>query len=270
MLREKLAKKRPILSFEIFPPKREEALTDIEGTIEVLCDLKPDFISITFGAGGTDTNSLTIEMARLIKEKYGTEPMVHLTCLNHDHEEILKILARLQEYGIENILALRGDRREGVRPKEEFHHASDLIRFIRKHGDFMIGAACYPEGHTESKSMEEDIRYLKQKVDAGAEHLLSQLFFDNRFFYSFMENAKAAGITASVEAGIMPVISRQQTEKMTALCGASLPEKFTYMMRKYENNKEALSDAGIAYALDQVVDLLAHDTDGIHIYTMNQ
>lgn len=261
--------RKPVLSFEIFPPKRGTALHDIEATIEVLCSMKPDFISITFGAGGTDTNSLTIEMAKLIKDKYKIEPMVHMTCINHSKNEILAILERLNAEGIENILALRGDINPDIEPKKEFLHASDLITFIKENGNFSISGACYPEGHLESRNCVEDIRFLKKKVDAGADHLISQLFFDNKFFYTFEEHARIAGIDVPIEAGIMPLINKAQIERMVSLCGASLPEKFVRIMNKYDGNKEALFDAGMAYALNQIVDLVAHDVDGIHIYTMN-
>lgn len=262
-------KQRPVLSFEIFPRRRGTTLGDIEGTIEILCSLRPDFISITFGAAGTDANSLTIEMAKLIREKYRIEPMVHLTCLNHTRQEILAILERLREENIENILALRGDRNPDFQPKNEFFHASELISFIRENGDFSISGACYPECHPESAGRLEDIGYLKKKTEAGAGHLISQLFFDNRSFCSFLENIRIAGINVPVEAGIMPVINKAQIERMVSLCGASLPDKFSLILKKYENDKEALFDAGMAYAMNQIVDLTARDVDGIHIYTMN-
>ncbi|HRM20071.1 MAG TPA: methylenetetrahydrofolate reductase, partial [Trichococcus flocculiformis] len=175
----------------------------------------------------------------------------------------------LKEAEIDSILALRGDKNPAVEEKQDFRYASDLVKFIRQYGDFSISGACYPECHTESKNKIEDIAYLKEKVDSGVQHLISQLFFDNNAFYSFQEHIQIAGMHVPVEAGIMPVINKAQIERMVTLCGASLPEKFSRVMHKYEDNKEALFDAGMAYAINQIVDLLAHDVDGIHIYTMN-
>lgn len=260
--------KRPVISFEIFPPKRDTELQNIDGTLEILSRLHPDFISVTFGAGGSATNNKTIALAKKIKE-YGITPVVHLTCLNYDTGEIDELLEDLKKNGIENILALRGDRNPNIAPKKEFLYAADLVRYIKTKGDFDVCGACYPEGHTEAGSMVADIHHLKEKVDAGASHLISQLFFDNDMFYSFLEKTKLAGIEVPIEAGIMPVINKAQIERMVTLCGASLPEKFRRIMDKYENDKEALFDAGLAYAVNQIVDLLAHDVDGIHIYTMN-
>ena len=261
--------KRPVISFEIFPPKRDTELKNIDGTLEILSRLNPDFISVTFGAGGSATNNKTIALAKKIKDQYGITPIVHLTCLNYSKSEIDEILSELNQNGIENVLALRGDRNPDIEPKKEFHYATDLVKYIKAHGNFDVSGACYPEGHLEAENMVADIHHLREKVDAGASHLISQLFFDNNMFYSFQEKAKLAGINVSIEAGIMPVINKAQIERMVNLCGASLPEKFRRIMDKYENDKEALFDAGMAYAVNQIVDLLAHDVDGIHIYTMN-
>lgn len=260
--------KKPVISFEIFPPKRDTAIQNIDGTLEILSRLHPDFISVTFGAGGSCTNNQTIELAKKIKQ-YGMLPLVHLTCLNYRKEEISHLLDELKQNGIENVLALRGDRNPDIPPKEEFQYASDLVKYIHQDSTFDISAACYPEGHLESANAVEDFCHLKEKVDAGASHLISQLFFDNELFYAFQEKTRIAGITVPIEAGIMPVINKAQIQRMVTLCGASLPEKFQRIMNKYENNKEALFDAGMAYAINQIVDLLAHDVDGIHIYTMN-
>lgn len=261
--------KRPVISFEIFPPKRDTELQNIDGTLEILSRLNPDFISVTFGAGGSATNNRTIALARKIKQEYGITPIVHLTCLNYSRIEIDEMLAELKENGIENVLALRGDRNPDIEPKNEFQYATELVKYIKTQGDFDVCGACYPEGHLEAADIVEDIHHLREKVDAGASHLISQLFFDNNLFYSFQEKTKLAGINVPIEAGIMPVINKAQIERMVTLCGASLPEKFRRILNKYENDKEALFDAGMAYAVNQIVDLLAHDVDGIHIYTMN-
>ncbi len=263
-------KKKPVLSFEIFPPKRDTTLKSIDETLAVLCGLKPDYISVTFGAGGSATNSLTVGLAKKIKKEYGIEPVVHLTCINYTKEEILAFADELAEADIENVLALRGDKNPDIPPKEEFFYASELVSFLKEQrSGLCVGGACYPEGHSESEDKVADLHNLKKKTDAGAQFLLSQLFFDNELFYKFRENMRIADIKTPVSAGIMPVINRAQIERMVSLCGASLPEKFMKILQKYELNKEALFDAGMVYAVNQIVDLVAHDVDGIHVYTMN-
>ena len=262
--------KKQVLSFEIYPPKRDTTLTSIDETLQVLCGLKPDFISVTFGAGGSTTNSLTVNLAKKIKREYVIEPVVHLTCINYDHNAILAFTDELAEAGIENVLALRGDRNPDIEPKKEFFYASELVAFLKEQrGNLCIGGACYPEGHTEASDKVTDIHNLKKKVDAGADFLVSQLFFDNEMYYSFREKMRIADISRPVSAGIMPVINRAQIERMVSLCGASLPEKFRRILMKYENDRKALFDAGMAYAVNQIVDLLANEAEGIHIYTMN-
>lgn len=262
-------KKRPVLSFEIFPPKHGMALQDIDDTLAILSELKPDFISVTFGAGGSSNNNRTIELAKKIKNEYHIEPVVHLTCLTYSKAEIDEFSQILLENDLKNVLALRGDRNPNVAPKEDFQHASELTAYLKTKGDFCIGGACYPECHPESVNRVSEIRHLKEKVKAGDEFLLSQLFFDNSMFYSFLEDCRIAGIDIPVTPGIMPVINKAQIERMVTLCGASLPEKFRRIMNRFENNREALFDAGMAYALSQIIDLLANDVDGIHLYTMN-
>jgi methylenetetrahydrofolate reductase (NADPH) len=268
-IESKFQKKKPVLSFEIYPPKRDKAIQNIDETLAILSELDPDFISVTFGAGGSHTNNQTVALAKRIKQQYGIDPLVHLTCLNYSKFEMCEMLEELKDADIDSILALRGDTNPAVEAKKDFRYASDLVKFIKQYGDFSISGACYPECHTESKNKVQDISYLKEKVDSGVQHLISQLFFDNNVFYTFQEHIQIAGMHVPVEAGIMPVINKAQIDKMVTLCGASLPEKFSRIMQKYENNKEALFDAGMAYAINQIVDLLAHDVDGIHIYTMN-
>lgn len=261
-------KKQPI-SFEIFPPKKGTELENIEETLDILCELNPDYISVTFGAGGSSNNNKTIALAKLIKEKYKVEPVMHLTCLCYDKQEIDEFIKQLEYEGIENILALRGDKNPNIVPKNDFPHASDLISYIKPKADFCISGACYPEAHPDSKNMVEDVRNTKIKVDAGADLLLSQLFFDNNMFYKYVEHCRMAGIDVPITPGIMPVINAAQIQRMVTLCGASFPERFRKIIRKYEDNKTALFDAGMAYALSQIIDLLANDVDGIHLYTMN-
>lgn len=261
---------RTVFSFEVFPPKKTSAVDTIYDTLNELKELSPDFISVTYGAGGSGANSKTSEIASYITNELGITAVAHLTCINNTKEDILAILDEFKRLGIENILALRGDVTPDITPKNDFRYASDLVSFIKQHGDFDISGGCYPDVHFEAPDAATDIENLKKKTDAGAEHLISQLFFDNRTFYDFRDRARAAGINVPIEAGIMPVVNTKQIERMVALCGASLPPKFSRIMQKYENDPEALCDAGIAYAVDQIVDLIANDVDGIHLYTMNK
>lgn len=262
-------KKKPVLSFEIFPPKKEAELKNIDETLGLLSELHPDFISVTFGAGGSVSDNKTVELAVKIKQNYGIEPLVHLTCLSYSKEEIRRILESLEQAGIRHILALRGDRSPHAPEKDDFRYASELTAFIREQGDFHVSGACYPEVHLEAPDLITDIHNLKKKIDAGAEHLITQLFFDNEIFYDFREKLKIAGIHVPVEAGIMPVTNKAQIERMVTMCGAGLPEKFQRILNRYGSQKEALFDAGMVYAVNQIVELLAHDVDGIHIFTMN-
>lgn len=260
--------KSTVFSFEVFPPKRQSPVDTIYRTLEQLEGLHPDFISVTYGAGGGGGQD-TCQIASLIKHKYGIRPLAHLTCLNYTRQEVADLAERLRREGVEDIMALRGDRVPDLPPKTDFSHASDLVAFLREAGGFGISGACYPEGHVESPDLVSDILNLRRKVDAGAEHLISQLFFDNSFFYSFLERARIAGIQVPIQAGIMPVVNKKQIERMVSLCGASLPPKFVKMMSRYGDHPEALRDAGIAYAVDQIVDLVSNGVDGIHLYTMN-
>lgn len=261
---------KKVLSFEIFPPRQPGSIEMIYDTVEQLKELDPDFISVTFGAVGQGTRSKTVEIASKIKNHYGIESVAHLPSINLTKPEALNLIREFEEHGIKNILALRGDISPNMAPKNEFNYASDLISFIKEHGDFNIIGACYPEGHIESDSIVKDILYLKKKVDAGTDHLITQLFFDNDYFYSFQEHAAIAGINVPIQAGIMPVVNKRQIERMVDLCGVKLPKKFLTMMQRYEGNDEAMREAGIAYAVDQIVDLITQGVDGIHLYTMNK
>ena len=257
------------LSFEIFPPKKDDELKNIDATLDVLCELKPDFISVTFGAGGSCNCNKTIELAKKIKEQYKVEPVVHLTCLHYDRQEIDAFARVLSDAGIENILALRGDAREDVPGKQDFAYASDMAAYLKERYDFCILGACYPECHPESSNMVDEIRHLKTKVHAGTEVLLSQLFFDNTLFYDFKERCRIADIDVPIIPGIMPVVKAAQIKRMVSMCKASFPERFQKIVDRYGENREALFDAGMAYALSQIIDLIVNGTDGIHLYTMN-
>lgn len=261
--------KRVVLSFEVFPPKKGGPVDTIYETLEGLCPLQPDFISVTYGAGGNMADRSTIEIASLIKKRYHIEPLAHLTCVNSARQQVQETLQELKREGIENILALRGDLNPDMPPKTDFRYASELIQTVREAGDFHICAACYPEGHSECATLEEDIAHLKEKVDAGAGHLITQLFFDNADFYHFQELARRRGISVPIEAGIMPVVNKRQIERMVSMCGASMPKALVKLLSRYGSDAAALREAGIAYATQQIIDLIGNSVQGIHLYTMN-
>lgn len=263
-----LFRKKTVLSYEVFPPKQTSQVHRIHETLQELKALSPDFISVTYGAGGGQTDHQTFEIASLIRG-YGVEAVAHLSGVGLTREAARIKLAKLKEMGVENILALRGDISSENPLSGSFPYASDLIAFIKSQGDFNVIAACYPQGHRESESKIADMRNLKRKVEAGAEQLITQLFFDNSHFYSFWEHCRLADIHVPIEAGIMPVVNKKQIERITALCGVPIPPKFVKMMERYGDQPEAMQDAGIAYAIDQIIDLTAHGVDGIHLYTMN-
>lgn len=267
---------KTIFSFEVFPPKKTMPIDTIFSTLDELKGLSPDFISVTFGAGGSENCNNSVEIAKHIKNVCGVQSVIHMPCLNMTRQDAQYVLEQFQNAGIENILALRGDRVEGKEPANDFHHASDLIQFIQEFDSkrtdgkqFKIFGACYPELHPQSKNVYDDIDYLKKKVDAGATHLLSQLFFDNAQFYRFLERCQIKGINVPIEAGIMPATNKKSIERMVSMTNAVLPKKFTDMMDRYADHPEAIRDAGIAYAIDQIIDLVTHGVQGIHLYTMN-
>lgn len=263
--------KRPVFSLEVFPPKKNAGgIETIYETLDGLKDIKPDFISVTYGAGGNLADRSTCDICSIIKNKYNILPIAHLTCVNNTKQDIDIITQDLKSVGVSNILALRGDISPDTPPKNDFAHASDLVEYIKQKGDFTISGACYPETHPDSEDSVSDILNLKKKVDSGAEHLISQLFFNNEDFYAFREKAVLAGINVPIEAGIMPVTNKNQVLRMATMCGASIPRKMSRLLNRFENNPKALEDAGIAYAVDQIVDLIANDVDGIHLYTMNK
>ena len=266
---EILARDSLSLSFEVFPPKTSETYESIKNSALEIAKLNPDFMSVTYGAGGT-TGSYTIDIAESILKKEVT-PIAHLTCVCADKDAIHGTLAEIKSKGIENILALRGDLPQGVTEKSlDFTHASDLVNEIKKFGGFCVGGACYPEGHTESNSFEEDIRNLKIKVDAGCEFLTTQMFFDNHILFNYLYKIREAGITVPVIPGIMPVTNPVQIKRICALSGTALPRKFIRMVDKFGSNPAAMKQAGIAYATEQIVDLYANGLKAIHVYSMNK
>lgn len=267
---------KTIFSFEIFPPKKNMPIETIFSTLDELKDLRPDFISVTFGAGGSENCDNALAIAKRIKDECKVESVIHMPSINMTKADAKYCLEQFQTAGIENILALRGDRVEGKEPCSDFPHASDLIEFIsafdklRTDGKkFHIFGACYPELHPQSDSVYSDIDNLKKKIDAGATHLLSQLFFDNEKFFRFQERCQIKGINVPIEAGIMPATNKKSIERMVSMTNAQLPKKFTDMMERYGDHPDAIRDAGIAYAIDQIVDLVTHGVQGIHLYTMN-
>lgn len=261
--------KELVFSFEVFPPKADYPIETIYNTLEELSDLDPDYISVTYGAGGSLQDNRTAEISSLIKNKYNNESLAHLTCIGSSKEEMNHLLDDLREKGINNILALRGDIPESGGGIGEFSNSQELIKYIKGHSDFGIAAACYPEGHVEEKSISREIEILKLKEEAGADYFITQLFFDNNYFYDYLNKVEQKGIKVPIQAGIMPVINKRQIKRVTSLCGASLPQKFIKILNKYEHDEKALRDAGIAYALEQIVDLASSGVRGIHLYTMN-
>ncbi|NFI95058.1 methylenetetrahydrofolate reductase [NAD(P)H] [Clostridium botulinum] len=261
--------KKVVFSFEIFPPKTTSSIQTIYNTLDDLKGLNPDYISVTYGAGGSVKNNKTIELTSLIKNKYGIEAVSHLTCISSTKSDIEYYLREFEKNNIENILALRGDIPIGSKITGELNHANELIKHISDNGQFNIAAACYPEGHIEHKGLYREIESMKRKEEAGASYFISQLFFDNNLYYNFQDEVRAANINLPIEAGIMPVTNKRQIERILSLSGASLPDKFKRIIERYEHNPEALRDAGIAYAVEQIVDLISTGVDGIHLYVMN-
>lgn len=262
--------KDTVLSFEIFPPKPDTPFESVTEAARKLALKKPDFISVTYGAGGSSRDN-TFALASFIQDELNVTSLAHLTCVGTAKETLGDILSELSERKIQNILALRGDFPPGQDDMcLDFKHASDLISEIKKIDDFCVGGACYPEGHTESDNIVTDIENLKYKTAAGVDFLVSQLYFDNDVFYNFLYRAAARGIEVPVHAGIMPVVNRNSVKRMCRLSGATLTPKYRNMLDKYYDKPESLRKAGIVYASEQIIDLVANGVSGIHIYTMNK
>ena len=260
----------PSYTFEIFPPKGNKSTEGTYGVIDNLVSFNPDLISVTYGAGGSSRDN-TVEIASGIQNRYNTNGVAHLTCVGTTKAELAEILDRLKANGVRNILALRGDLKDQS-DLGDFHYASELISFIKDNygDDFDVFAACYPEKHPEAPSMEEDLRHLKEKCDLGVKALISQLFFDNDIFSRWRDKARAMGITQPIIAGVMPITAAAQIPKVVEMCGASVPERVRRFVEVYGHHQGAIKEAGIAYATEQIIDLLARDVEGIHLYTMNQ
>lgn len=264
--------KRPVISLEIFPPKKDGDVDSIYQTLEQLKPLNPDFISVTYSAAGSGGTDITFEIASSIKHKYGITALPHLTCIQSDPGEIDRCLGMLKEAGIENIMALRGDLPEQpLNRQPHFTYAKNMVAYIKeRHPGFCIGAAAYPEGHLGADSFYASLDHLKEKVDAGADFLVTQLFFDNNAFYQFYEETEIRGINLPITAGIMPILGRAQIERMIFMCGVSLPSQIIRILHKYEHDQESLVKAGIEYSNRQIQELISFGVDGIHIYTMNR
>lgn len=284
LISDRLRHKRPVFSFEFFPPKTPDGEDRLWSSLQQLAKLSPDFVSVTYGAGGS-TRTRTVELVGRIKRELGIEPLAHLTCVGADREELAEVIDRLGELGVRNILALRGDPPGGQGPFEVaeggFAHATDLIAFIKSRGDFCVGAACYPETHPESPDAATDLRHTKAKVEAGADFLVSQLFFDNEAFFGWREGARAAGIEVPILAGIMPVSNVGQIKRFTQMCGASIPARLLERLESLPEDPVEVFWTGVQYAAHQCRDLLAPNmqnafadpprgVEGIHFYTLNR
>lgn len=270
-LNEILSKNDVTLSFEVFPPKVTANYEAVQKAAYGVAKLKPSYMSVTYGAGGS-TRGNTLKIAKGIQEEYGVTTIAHLTCVGATKEGIREALGEMKEAGIENVLALRGDRPKDFEgePFTDYHYASELTADIREFGGMCIGGACYPEGHVESENTQEDIRNLKRKVDAGCEFLTTQMFFDNNIFYNFLCRVREAGITVPVIPGIMPITRPSQLQNAIRLSGCNVPMRFRSIVDCFGNHPEAMQQAGIIYATDQIIDLIANGMKHIHVYSMNK
>ncbi len=260
---------KPVLSFEVFPPKNSENYENVKKSALNVAALNPDFMSVTYGAAGS-TSTYTVDIAQSILDM-GVTPVAHLTCVCADKEKIKEILSQIKSKGIENILALRGDLPAGVTKESlDYTYACDLVKEINTFGGFCIGGACYPETHPESDTISKDIENLKRKVDAGCEFLTTQMFFDNNILYNFLYRIREAGITVPVIPGIMPITNVSQIKRTCALSGTVLPRRFIRMVDRFGDNPAAMKQAGIAYATEQIIDLYANGLNAVHVYSMNK
>jgi methylenetetrahydrofolate reductase (NADPH) len=270
---EKLGGSSPAISFEFFPPKDQEGVDRLFATVAELAPFAPAYVSVTYGAGGS-TRQLTVDLVGRIQREVGIEAMAHLTCGGATQAELGGVLDQLEQKGVQNVIALRGDPPKGsttfVTPEGGFGHASELAGFVKQRGRFCVAGACYPEKHPEAASLEVDMANLKRKVDAGAEFLLTQLFFDNTDYFAFVERARSMGITVPIVAGIMPVTNVSQIKRFTAMCGASMPDALMQKLEPAASDAEAVGEIGVQHAVDQCRELLANGAPGVHFYTLNR
>ncbi|MBE6911554.1 MAG: methylenetetrahydrofolate reductase [NAD(P)H] [Ruminococcaceae bacterium] len=271
---ELLTDNRPLLSFEVFPPKTESGFESVKTATEEIAKLCPSFMSVTYGAGG-GTSKYTLDIAKNIKTLYGVPTLAHLTCVSSTKETVKQKISEIKAAGITNVMALRGDIPENLlnadRSKWDYKHAIDLIYELKTtDSDFCIGGACYPEIHPESENQKDDIRYLKEKVDAGCDFLTTQMFFDNNLLYNFLYKIREAGITVPIVPGIMPITNANQVERAIKLSGSFMPQRFKSLVDKFGSNPAAMKQAGIAYATDQIIDLYANGITNVHVYSMNK
>ncbi len=262
------------LSFEVFPPKTDTSFESVKEATEKIAELKPAFMSVTYGAGG-GTSKYTLDIAKDIKEKFRVPTLAHLTCVSSTKETVHQRIEDIKAAGVENVMALRGDLTPELMNSDRstwpYHHAADLVRELKESGaDFCIGGACYPEIHPESTNQKEDIKYIKEKIDAGCEFLTTQMFFDNNLLYNFMYKIREEGITVPIVAGIMPITNANQVERAIKLSGSHMPQRFKSLVDKFGNDPLAMKQAGIAYATDQIIDLFANNITNVHVYSMNK
>ncbi len=268
-IKDILGQGRPTLSFEVFPPKTEDKYETVEEAAKRIAQLSPDFMSVTYGAGG-GTSRYTVDIASALNNEYHVPTLAHLTCVSSTKEQVCHVLEELKDRGIENVLALRGDIPREGRVAYDYQYASQLIDEIKRSGDFCIGAACYPEGHVESANKAEDIAHLKEKVEAGCDFVTTQMFFDNNILYNYLYRIRERGITVPVVAGIMPVTSASQIRRICQMSGTYLPSRFKAIVDRFGDHPAAMNQAGIAYATEQIIDLIANGVNGIHVYSMNK
>ena len=272
-LTELRQKNGPTMSFEVFPPKTETTLEDVLATTQKIAELRPAFVSVTYGAGG-GTSRYTLAVAEHMYRTTGVPTLAHLTCISSTRQTVAERIADMKAHGIENVMALRGDLTQEMKEhglgERDYHYAFELVRELKASGDFCIGGACYPEVHPESADSREDIRHLKEKVDAGCDFLTTQMFFDNSLYYSFLYRVREAGITVPIFPGIMPITSATQIKRAIELSGSFMPHRFLALVDRFGSDPEAMKQAGIAYATDQIIDLYANGVQNVHVYTMNK
>ena len=272
-LTEIFSKNTPSLSFEVFPPKVDSSFESVKKATEAIATLRPSFVSVTYGAGG-GTSKYTLEIAENIKKQYNVPTLAHLTCVSSTKETVEQKIKEIKAAEIKNVMALRGDLTPELSATDKgnwhFHHAIDLVRILKEaDADFCIGGACYPEIHIESTNQKEDIKYLKEKVDAGCDFLTTQMFFDNNLLYNFLYKIREAGITVPIIPGIMPITNAKQIDRAVKLSGSFIPQRFKSLVDKFGDNPNAMKQAGIAYATDQIIDLYANGITNVHVYSMN-